>query len=70
MDCGIAGGLFVPEVAISGLREAADVVLNSGDKATFIRGEAQHGCCIAGTLWTEPLVHAALPFFSHCGWLT
>jgi hypothetical protein len=70
MDCVIAGGLFVPEGAISGLLEAADVALNSGNKATFIRGEAQHGCCIAVTLWTESLVHAAHPFFSHCGWLT
>jgi hypothetical protein len=70
MDCGLAGGLLVFETTIGGLLEAADVALNSGGEATIIRGEAQDGCCIAGTLWTEPLAHVALPFPSDDGWLT
>jgi hypothetical protein len=70
MDCGLSGSLLVLEATISRLLEAADVALNSGGKPTMMRGEAQDGCCIAGTLWTEPLAHAALPFPSDCCWLT
>jgi hypothetical protein len=70
MDCGLSGSLLVLETTISRLLEAADVALNSGGKPTMMRGEAQDGCCIAGTLWTEPLAHAALPFPSDCCWLT
>jgi hypothetical protein len=66
MDCGLAGSLLVLETTLGGLLEAADVALNSGGETTISRGEAQDGCCIAGTLWTEPLVHAALPFPSEC----
>jgi hypothetical protein len=62
VDCGLAGGLLVLETMNCGLLEAADVALNSGGEATVIRGEAQDGCCVAGTLWTQPLAHAALPF--------
>ncbi len=67
MGCGLAGGLLVLEVTISGLFEAADVALNSGGEAPVIRGEAQDRGCIAGTLWTEPLAHVALPLLSECG---
>ena len=62
MGCGLAGSLLVLESTIGGLLEAADVALNSGGETTIMRGEAQDGCCIAGTLWTEPLAHVALPF--------
>jgi len=67
MDCGLAGGLLVLETTISRLLKAADVALNSGGEATIIRGEAQDGCCIAGTLWAESLAHAVLPFSDNCG---
>jgi hypothetical protein len=67
MGCGLAGGLLVLEPTIGGLLEAADVALHSGGEAPFIRGEAQDGCYIAGTLWTEPLAHVALPLLSECG---
>jgi hypothetical protein len=59
--------LLVLKATIGGLLEAADVALDSGGEATTIRGEAQDGCCIAGTLWTEPLAHLALPSFADCG---
>jgi hypothetical protein len=62
MGCCLPGGLLVLEATIGGLLEAADVALNSGGEATIIRGEAQDRCCIAGTLWTEPLTHVALAF--------
>jgi hypothetical protein len=67
MDCSLSGSLLVLETTISRLLEAADVALNSGGKPTIMRGEAQDGCCIAGTLWTEPLAHLALPSFADCG---
>jgi hypothetical protein len=69
MDCGLAGGLLVLEVTIGGLLEAADVALNSSGETPIIRGEAQDGCCIAGTLWAEPLAHAALPLPRDWCWL-
>ena len=62
MGCGLAGGPLVLEAAIGDHLEAADVALDSGGEATIIRGEAQDRCCIAGTLWTEPLTHVALAF--------
>jgi hypothetical protein len=40
MDCGLAGGLLVLKIAISGLLEAADVALNSSGEATIICGKA------------------------------
>jgi hypothetical protein len=70
MGCGLAGGLLVLETAIGGLLEAADVALNSGGETTIIRGDAEDGCCVAGTLWTEPLANMALPFSSDCGGMT
>lgn len=68
MGCGLAGSLLVLETTIGGLLEAADVALDSGGEATIARGEAQDGCCVAGTLWTQSLAHAALPFPSDCCW--
>ena len=53
MSCGLAGSSLVLEAAIGGLLEAADMALHSGGKATIIRGEAQDGCCVAGTSWAE-----------------
>ena len=70
MDCGLTGGLLVFEATIGGLFKTADVALNSSGEATITRGEAQDGCRIAGTLWAEPLAHAALPFPSDCCGLT
>jgi hypothetical protein len=70
VDCGLAGSLLVLETTIGGLLEAADVALNSGREAAIMRGEAQDGRCVAGTLWTEPLAHVALPFSSDCCGLT
>ena len=64
MGCGLAGGLLVLETTTGGLLEAADVALNSGGETTIIRNDAEDGCCVAGTLWTEPLAHVALQFFS------
>jgi len=69
MSSGLAGGLLVLEATTGGLLEAAHVALNSSGEATIIRGKAQDGCCIARTLWAEPLTHAALPFPSDDGWL-
>ncbi|WP_040638596.1 hypothetical protein [Microvirga lotononidis] len=62
MGCGLTGGLLILEATISGLLKAADMALNSGGEATIIRNEAQDGCCIAGTLWTDPLAHVAPSF--------
>jgi hypothetical protein len=59
MGCGLAGSLLVLETILGGLLEAADVALNSGGETTIMRGEAQDRCCVAGTLWTEPLAHVA-----------
>jgi hypothetical protein len=70
VDCGLAGSLLVLETTIGGLLEAADVALNSGGETTIIRNDAEDGCCVAGTLWTEPLAHVALPFSSDCSGLT
>jgi hypothetical protein len=70
VGCGLAGGLLVLEAMIGGLFEAADMALNSSGETTIIRGEAQDRCCVAGTLWTEPLAHVALPFSSDCCGLT
>jgi hypothetical protein len=70
VDCGLAGSLLVLETTIGGLLEAADVALNSGSETTIIRNDAEDGCCVAGTLWTEPLAHVALPFSSDCYGLT
>jgi hypothetical protein len=60
MGCGLAGSLLVLETTLDRRLEATDVALNSGSEAPIIRGEAQDGCCIAGTLRTEALAHAAL----------
>jgi hypothetical protein len=59
MSCGLAGGLLVVKITIGGLLEPANVALNSSGETTIIRGEAQDRCCVAGTLWTEPLAHVA-----------
>jgi hypothetical protein len=70
MGCGRTGGLLVLETTIGGLLEAADVALNSGSETTIIRGDAEDGCCVAGTLRTKPRAHAALPFLGDCGRVT
>jgi hypothetical protein len=70
MGCGLAGGPLVLETPIGDRLEAADVALNSGGEAAFIRGEAQNGCCVAGTLWAERLAHVAFPFPSEGRQLT
>jgi hypothetical protein len=70
VDYGLAGSLLVLETTIGGLLEAADVALNSGGETNIIRNDAEDGCCVAGTLWTEPLAHVALPFSSDCSGLT
>ncbi len=70
MNCSLTGGLLVLEATISRLLKATNMALNSGSETTIIRGEAQDGCCIAGTLWTEPLAHVVLPFSNDCHWLT
>jgi hypothetical protein len=70
MSCGLAGGPLVLESAIGDRLEAADVTLNSGGEATFIRGEAQDRCGVAGTLWAERLAHVAFPFPNDCRELT
>ena len=69
LGCGLAGGLLVLETTLGGLFEGADVALNSGGEAAITRGEAQDGCCVAGTLWAEALAHAALPFSDDRCWL-
>jgi hypothetical protein len=62
MGCGLAGGPLVLETFSGDRLEAADMALNSRGKATIIRGEAQNGCCVAGTLWAERLAHVVFPF--------